>query len=64
MLGHASVAITLDTYSHTSPGIHDAAADAMDRLINPAATLFELGPTTEPATEQATEPTPLRRKAQ
>jgi integrase len=33
MLGHASVAITLDTYSHAVPGIDRKAAEAMDRLL-------------------------------
>jgi integrase len=29
LLGHASVAITLDTYSHMLPGMGSEAADAM-----------------------------------
>ncbi len=29
MLGHASIAITLDTYSHVLPGMDDGLADAM-----------------------------------
>jgi integrase len=32
-LGHATVAITLDLYSHVLPDMQDRAADAMDRLL-------------------------------
>lgn len=33
MLGHATVTITLDTYSHLVPVLHQQAADVMDRLF-------------------------------
>lgn len=33
MLGHATVAITLDTYSHVLPGIGDQAAAAMEDAL-------------------------------
>jgi integrase len=33
VLGHASVTITLDTYSHVTPGLGDAAAGAMDDVL-------------------------------
>ena len=36
-LGHASVAITLDTYSHVLPGLQASAAAALDALLLPAA---------------------------
>ncbi|RQV93478.1 hypothetical protein EH220_08230 [bacterium] len=32
-LGHATVAFTLDTYTHAVPGLQDAAAKAFDRLL-------------------------------
>jgi len=32
-LGHASIAITLDTYSHVLPGLQEAAAEKFDRLL-------------------------------
>lgn len=32
-LGHASVNITLDTYSHVLPGLQEAAALALDSLL-------------------------------
>jgi len=32
-LGHASVAFTLDTYSHVLPGIQEAAAERLDQLM-------------------------------
>ncbi|MGI8929212.1 MAG: site-specific integrase [Candidatus Limnocylindrales bacterium] len=32
-LGHASVAITLDTYSHVLPGLQAAAAEALDAVL-------------------------------
>jgi len=35
-LGHASVHITLDTYSHVLPHLQDEAAAAMDRILDPA----------------------------
>ena len=34
-LGHASVAITLDTYSHVLPGLQASAAAALDGLLAP-----------------------------
>ena len=34
-LGHSSIAITLDTYSHVAPGLQKAAAESFDRLLNP-----------------------------
>jgi integrase len=33
MLGHATIAITLDTYSHVLPGMGDGLADAMDEAL-------------------------------
>jgi integrase len=36
-LGHASVAITGDLYSHVAPGLGRAAADRLDRLFEPGA---------------------------
>ena len=33
MLGHSSVAITLDVYSHIIPGLGDAAALAMEDTL-------------------------------
>jgi integrase len=33
MLGHSTVAITLDVYSHVTPAIHREAADVMERLL-------------------------------
>ncbi len=35
MLGHASITITLDLYSHVLPDMQKDASDAMDRLLNP-----------------------------
>jgi integrase len=32
-LGHATVAFTLDTYSHVVPGLQEAAAKAFDKLL-------------------------------
>ena len=34
LLGHANIAITLDTYSHLLPGMGDETAWAMDRIFN------------------------------
>jgi integrase len=34
-LGHTSIAITLDTYSHVAPGLQEAAANRFDELVNP-----------------------------
>jgi integrase len=33
LLGHATILITLDTYSHVLPGMSDAAAGAMDEAL-------------------------------
>ncbi len=33
MLGHASITITLNTYSHVSPDMQDSAADAMEAAL-------------------------------
>ena len=33
--GHASIAFTLDTYSHVLPGLQEAAAEAFDRMLDP-----------------------------
>lgn len=35
-LGHASIQMTLDTYSHVAPGLQQAAAEAFDRLLEPS----------------------------
>lgn len=32
-LGHANIAITLDTYSHVSPGLQAAAARSFDEAL-------------------------------
>jgi integrase len=33
-LGHASIQITLDTYSHVAPGLQEAAAESFDKLLS------------------------------
>jgi len=35
MLGHSSIHITLDTYSHTVPGMQKAAAEHLVSLLPP-----------------------------
>ncbi|MFC1905792.1 tyrosine-type recombinase/integrase [Chloroflexota bacterium] len=34
-LGHSSIAMTLDTYSHVAPGLQQAAAESFDKILNP-----------------------------
>ena len=34
MLGHSKTAITLDTYSHTTPTMQRQAANAFDRILD------------------------------
>lgn len=34
-LGHATIGMTLDTYSHVTPGLQQAAAESFERLLNP-----------------------------
>jgi integrase len=34
-LGHASITMTLDTYSHVVPGLQEAAAESFDRMVLP-----------------------------
>lgn len=36
MLGHGSIALTLDSYSHLVPALHEQAAAAMDSLFGAA----------------------------
>jgi len=38
MLGHSSVAFTLDTYSHVVPGLQEAAAKRLDEMLEPELT--------------------------
>ena len=33
-LGHASVSVTLDIYSHVLPGLQEAAAEKFDRIFD------------------------------
>jgi integrase len=33
LLGHANVAITLNTYSHATPGLHREAADMLEGVL-------------------------------
>ena len=35
-LGHASIAITLDTYAHLLPGMQESAAEAMQKALQHA----------------------------
>jgi integrase len=32
-LGHSSIMVTLDTYSHVLPGLQEAAADRLDAML-------------------------------
>ena len=34
-LGHSSIQMTLDTYSHVAPGLQQKAADAFESAVNP-----------------------------
>jgi integrase len=34
-LGHASIQITLDTYSHVAPGLQQSAANRFDDIVLP-----------------------------
>ena len=34
-LGHASIQMTLDIYSHVAPGLQQAAAEGFDRMLKP-----------------------------
>jgi integrase len=33
LLGHSTIAVTLDTYSHVLPGMGDSLADAIDEAL-------------------------------
>jgi len=35
-LGHSTIAITLDTYSHVAPGLQEAAANRFDDILSPS----------------------------
>jgi integrase len=43
MLGHSSISLTLDTYSHLIPTMQAGAADAFDRLFGPKPTRRKAG---------------------
>lgn len=43
-LGHATVSITLDTYSHVLPDLQRDAAQALDRLLGSAIRRPQVGP--------------------
>jgi hypothetical protein len=34
MLGHSTITLTLDTYSHVIPGLHSQAATEMQKLFD------------------------------
>ncbi|MDO8749679.1 MAG: site-specific integrase [Dehalococcoidia bacterium] len=38
-LGHSTIAVTLDVYSHVAPGLQAAAALAFDKMLHPSAPL-------------------------
>ena len=33
-LGHSSISMTLDTYSHVAPGLQKTAAESFEKLLN------------------------------
>ena len=35
-MGHASIQMTIDTYSHVAPGIQEAAANRFDEILSTA----------------------------
>ena len=35
-LGHSSIAMTLDTYSHVAPGLQQVAAEGFDKMVLPS----------------------------
>jgi integrase len=43
-LGHASIGITLDTYSHVLPGLQEAAAERFDRMLEGIGSKADDGP--------------------
>jgi integrase len=47
MLGHASIGITLDTYSHVLPTMHREAAEVMEDLLSGARPISARGVQTE-----------------
>ena len=42
-LGHASIGITLDTYSHVLPGLQEAAAERFDRMLEGSSSKLDGG---------------------
>jgi len=51
-LGHATVGITLDTYSHVLPGLQEVAADKFDMMIADGVTEIERGNVSKPLAKQ------------
>ena len=40
-LGHASIQVTLDTYSHVAPGLQEAAVKGFDEMLTQRIDTFE-----------------------
>jgi len=36
LLGHSTIAVPMDTYSHVAPGLHLEAIQKLDLLLSPA----------------------------
>jgi integrase len=51
-LGHATVGITLDTYSHVLPGLQEAAADKFDKMIGNGMARIDEGNVSKPLAEK------------
>ena len=41
-LGHVSIQVTLDTYSHVAPGLQQIAAETFDNIVLPKEAMLEL----------------------
>ncbi|GAI95336.1 unnamed protein product [marine sediment metagenome] len=41
-LGHTSIQVTLDTYSHVAPGLQQIAAETFDNIVLPKEAMLEL----------------------
>jgi len=41
-LGHVSIQVTLDTYSHVAQGLQEAAAETFDNIVMPKEAVSEV----------------------
>jgi hypothetical protein len=52
LLGHSSIALTMNTYSHVIPAMQREAANQMDAIFDPVASSVASNPSNTPKSEK------------